>query len=617
MQTLPQAQGDRALETLRRLARQQGYRAALTHALCAAQAPGSRRHMDAWQWVIDPDAGLFRACQEAIAQDHEALLMSWLSALEALIPDRRESHRFSKTRLDAVLACARAICCLRRDAEPTDTLAFLGEALGAWAGTTPRWPVADAPWPAAPTARLCSCLQAFQDSTADGVGSLWDLGMLFLTGQWPPERARMQLWVVFVIEGVGVLAMLTLRHHPSGLTGLSPDPRTMAFARMDAEFAQTLHDAWDACHPRVPGLDQGHVVWGLDGPPFWLERPLAGPSLSGALKVGLYGLGHPGIPRSILQTVISAGGDSRHPERLVPVGGVAELRPKLQMCQKLGLTLLTSSEEVEDDSLGGRRVLHHLVTAATVSEAVAYLTSPPTEAGTPHPWSLVQYYPYPAEHCFQVLCRQVIPHLSFRYTKGYHWLKARLPVGRVVLKVFDAHPPTWRVDVHLRLRVFGSVTALAPGIHRDGPHLILYCKAVDRESCTVHCEATTVALTEKPWYNLYRTCWVQFHPLRLVFRWLPLMVNRFFDDVCVYDLQQLVETPASGVKTIHVRACMTVFRQVHASLAHYVGLQEEEMVDVQAMRPGRRARRWLCSPMTWKRVWMTSAAMRRDALERH
>jgi hypothetical protein len=417
--------------------------------------------------------------------------------------------------------------------------------------------------------RLQHCLRAFQADSADSVGHLWDLSMLFLTGQWPPERALMQLWVVFVIEGVGVLAMLTLRHHASRLSGLSPDPRTVAFARTDAEFAQTLRDAWRAFRPIVPEMEQGHVVWGLDGPPFWMDRPLAGPSLSGALKVGLHGLGHPGAPHTVLQTVISAAGDPQDPERLAPVGGLAELRPKLQMCQRLGLTLLTSPEEVTDDGQWDHRPPRHLGTVATVADAVAYLTAPPT---APHqPWGLVQYYPYPAEHCFQVLCTQVLPRLSFRYTMGYHWLKARLPAGRVVLKVYDAHPPTWRVDVRLRLRLLGLRTALAPGVHRDGPHLILYCKAVDRESCTMHCEATTVALTTKPWYNTFRALLVRFNPFCVVCRWVPFMVHRFFDDACVYDAQQMLEMPVAAMNTMHERACLVVFRQLHARLAQCLG----------------------------------------------
>ena len=115
-----------------------------------------------------------------------------------------------------------------------------------------------------------------------------------------------QLWMVFVIEGVGVLSMLTLRHHASGLTGLSPDLQTVAFARMDAAFAQTLRDAWHAVCPTTPDRERSHVVWGLDGPPLWLDRPLAGPSLSGALKVGLHALGHPGVSRTVLHTVIGA-----------------------------------------------------------------------------------------------------------------------------------------------------------------------------------------------------------------------------------------------------------------------------------------------------------------------
>lgn len=138
-------QGTGGLETLRWLARHQGYRAALDHALTTTQTPGSRLHTDAWQWVIGPDAGLFRACQEAIALGHEALLTEWASALDALIPDRRESHRFFRARLYAVLACVRAVCCLRRDAGPTGALMAFGDALGAWAGTTPRRPVVDTP----------------------------------------------------------------------------------------------------------------------------------------------------------------------------------------------------------------------------------------------------------------------------------------------------------------------------------------------------------------------------------------------------------------------------------------------------------------------------------------
>src|SRR5262245_39505495 len=106
MQTAQHARHDHGLETLRRLARHQGYRTALAHALTAAQAPGSRLHTDAWQWVIGPDAGLFRACQEAIAQDHDDLFLQWESALDALIPDRRGLHHFYSTRLRAVLACA-------------------------------------------------------------------------------------------------------------------------------------------------------------------------------------------------------------------------------------------------------------------------------------------------------------------------------------------------------------------------------------------------------------------------------------------------------------------------------------------------------------------------------
>lgn len=571
MLTLPPPQGDGGLETLRRLARRQGYRAALAHALTTAQAPGSRPHTEAWQWVIGPDAGLFRACHEAIARGREDLLTQWMSTLDALIPDRRELHRFFRERVHAVLACARAVGCLRRDTEPTGALAAFGEALGAWTGITPQRPVLDAPWPAAPAARLQRCLHAFHATAVDGVGPLWDLGMLFLTGQWPTERALVQLWVVFVIEGLGVLAMLTLRHHASGLTGLSSDPRTVAFARTDSEFAQTLRDAWEAFHPTVPERDAGHVVWGLDGPPFWLDRPLAGPSLSGALKVGLYGLGHPGVPQTILQTVISAAGDPRDPERLVPVGGLAALRPKLQLCQKAGLTLLTSPAEMADDAAWGHRPPSHLVTAATVSEAVAYLTTPPTDVGAPRPWSLVHYYPYPAEHCFQVLCAQVLPRLSFRYTLGYHWLKARLPAGRVVFKVYDAHPPTWRVDVRLRLRVLGLRTAMAPGVHWDGPHLILYCKAVDRESCTVHCEATTVALTATPWYNTLRARLLRCNPCRVVCKWVPFILHRFFDDECVYDVQQMLETPEATLNTLHERACLVVFRQLHAHLAQCVG----------------------------------------------
>jgi hypothetical protein len=73
-QRLPGAGG---LETFRRLARRQGYRVALAHALTTAQTPGGRLHMDAWQWVIGPDAGLFRACREAIAQNREDLLTEW------------------------------------------------------------------------------------------------------------------------------------------------------------------------------------------------------------------------------------------------------------------------------------------------------------------------------------------------------------------------------------------------------------------------------------------------------------------------------------------------------------------------------------------------------------
>jgi hypothetical protein len=567
MLTAQRLQGTDGLETLRWLARRQGYRAALDHALTTAQSPGSRLHTDAWQWVIGPDAGLFRACREAIAMGREALLTEWASALDALIPDRRESHRFFRARLHDVLACARAVCCLRQDVEPTGALTAFEDALGAWAGTTLRRPVVDTPWPNAPMARLQHCLRGFRDDTAEGVGYLWDLGMLFLTGQWPIERTLVQLWVVVVIEGMGVLAMLTLRHHASGLTGLSPDPRTVAFARLDAAFAQTLHEAWQAFRPTLPELERGHVVWGLDGPPFWLDRPLAGPSLSGALKVGLHALGHPGIPRTILHTVISAGGDPQNPERLAPMGGLAVLRPKLQVCQKVGLTLLTSPEEVTDDGDWGHRLPHHLVTVATVSEAVAYLTTPPTNGSAPQPWSLVTYYPYPAAHCFQVLCTQVLPHLSFRYTLGYHWLNVRLPAGRVVLHMFDTHSPTWRVDVHLRLRIFGRRTAFAPGVHRQGPHLILYCKAVDRDSCTVHCEATTVALTEKPWYNRFRALTVWCNPCCLVFRWLPLMLHRFFDDACVYDLQPMLEAPAAAMNTMHEHACLVVFRQVHARLA--------------------------------------------------
>src|SRR5215468_5230466 len=223
MVTGQRPRGDGGLATLRRLAHHQGYRAALAHALTTAHAPGSRSHTEAWQWVIGPDAGLFRACREAIALGRAELLTQWASALDTLIPDRRESHHFFRTRVHAVLACAQAICCLRRDAEPTGALTAFGDALGAWVGTTPRRPVLEPPWPAVPAARLQHCLRAFHDDTRDGVGHLWDLGMLLLTGQWPTERGLVQLWVVFVIEEAGVLAMLTLRHHASGLTGLSPD----------------------------------------------------------------------------------------------------------------------------------------------------------------------------------------------------------------------------------------------------------------------------------------------------------------------------------------------------------------------------------------------------------
>jgi hypothetical protein len=143
MLTAQRLQGDGGLETLRWLARHQGYRAALDHALTTAQTPGSRLHTDAWQWVIGPDAGLFRACREAVALGREALFTEWASALDALIPDRRESHRFFRARLHAVLACARAVCCLRQDVEPGGALMALGDALSAWAGTTLRHPVVD------------------------------------------------------------------------------------------------------------------------------------------------------------------------------------------------------------------------------------------------------------------------------------------------------------------------------------------------------------------------------------------------------------------------------------------------------------------------------------------
>ena len=133
--------------------------------------------------MIDPDAGLFRACREVIALGREALLTQWASALDALIPDRRESHRFSRAHVHAVLACARAVCCLRRDVEPAGALMAFGDALGAWAGTTPRPPIVSTSWPSAPVARLQHYLRAFHDDIADGVGHLWDLGMLFLTGQ--------------------------------------------------------------------------------------------------------------------------------------------------------------------------------------------------------------------------------------------------------------------------------------------------------------------------------------------------------------------------------------------------------------------------------------------------
>ena len=83
---MQRSQGTDGLETLRWLARHQGYRAALDHALTASQTPGSRLHTDAWQWVIGPDAGLFRACREAIILGREALFTEWASTLDALIP---------------------------------------------------------------------------------------------------------------------------------------------------------------------------------------------------------------------------------------------------------------------------------------------------------------------------------------------------------------------------------------------------------------------------------------------------------------------------------------------------------------------------------------------------
>ena len=47
MLTMQRSQGTDGLETLRWLARHQGYRVALAHALTTAQTPGSRLHTDA------------------------------------------------------------------------------------------------------------------------------------------------------------------------------------------------------------------------------------------------------------------------------------------------------------------------------------------------------------------------------------------------------------------------------------------------------------------------------------------------------------------------------------------------------------------------------------------
>jgi hypothetical protein len=109
MPTAQRLQGTDGLETLRWLARRQGYQAALDHALTTAQSPGSRLHTDAWQWVIGPDAGLFRACREAIAMGREALLTEWVSALDAL---SRNPRGLSEPILICMSRPRKAVSCL-------------------------------------------------------------------------------------------------------------------------------------------------------------------------------------------------------------------------------------------------------------------------------------------------------------------------------------------------------------------------------------------------------------------------------------------------------------------------------------------------------------------------
>lgn len=209
-----------------------------------------------------------------------------------------------------------------------------------------------------------------------------------------------------------------------------------------------------------------------------------------------------------------------------------------------------------------------------LSELVRLLFTAPS---APDPaldmWSvsrvMVQSYPYPAEECLQVLREQILPTLRFRSTLGLLGSKKRIPTGVMELELRDFHRPTLRLDVRLRTRVLKVRSPVVLG-----PRLRLYCTAVNRYLCTVHCEAESFKMSTQEWLNQLNIILVRFNParfgLKLLFKHLPSasLPSVFLDDESIYTYQQVVEEPDAWVNaTGFERICQVIFHKIHARLA--------------------------------------------------
>jgi hypothetical protein len=201
-----------------------------------------------------------------------------------------------------------------------------------------------------------------------------------------------------------------------------------------------------------------------------------------------------------------------------------------------------------------------------LSELVHFLFKAPSEPDpAPDLWPvsrvMVKPYAYPAEECWQVLSTQVLPTLRVRWTFGYDTV--RLPPSVLKLELVESHRPTLRLDVRVREH-FLKVRHPVP----RSPHLRIYCTAIDRYMCTVHCEAETFKITSKDWLNEIFATVLRFHPYRLAGILLPraIIPSMFLDDERLSFLQQALEDPRRFFNTIYEQSCQIIFRKIHASL---------------------------------------------------